>query len=134
MSGEISLRLGRRFRRVIVLGFLVIGLWVVALAGCGSEDKGGSGTSAVTALNADVPLSEEDIAKQAGFQHDGPIAYEYQGCQISVILPSPDYIQLYAEAGDTVITDPTGTIGAKIYDTPECVDSVGHALAKVELP
>jgi hypothetical protein len=94
----------------------------------------GSGSSEGTALNADAPLSKEEIARQAGFHHDGAIAYKYNGCQISVILPSPDYIQLYSEAGDTVVTDPTGTIGAKIYDTPRCVDSVGYALGKVELP
>lgn len=115
--------------RLIRSAIAFVGL-AALLVGCG-----GSGDSSSTVFNAEAELSEASIAQQAGFTpHSSGIGYEYEGCDVAVVLTDKQEIELYAGAGDTVVTDPTGSFGVKTEDSPVCVNALTIALKKVESP
>lgn len=99
------------------------------IGGCGS----GGGTTSTT---AEAP-SEATIIREAGFTTE--ISYgvpEITGpgrCRVIVVLNSPQEIDLYRSAGDTVVTDPTGTVGAKVDNERGCPRVIEESLRGVQV-
>jgi hypothetical protein len=118
-----EIQAGRRF-----LGSAAV---AVALAGAGLVGGcGGSGSSTSTSAST---VSVAVIAREAGFQPNDVTGYTGPaGCDVAEIFNTQQEIDLYRSAGDTVVTDPTGTIGAKVID-PGCVGPVANALLNVDL-
>lgn len=83
--------------RVRVLLF-VVGL---VLAGCGDDQRDYSEQEVISALH----LSSTD----------GGITYKTpSGCEAAVVLDSSEEVDLYGGAGDSLVTNPDGTVGVKV--------------------
>lgn len=100
---------------------------VVALAGCSDGATEAAPTPGQEALGGVVQWDEQAIVEHLGAQPIGDGAYTVDGCEISVVLKTPQEVALYADAGDPVATTPDGSGGVKT--TAECVDGLTEALA-----
>lgn len=80
-----------------------------------------------------VCYTEREIAELAGWQVDesGYSWVNARGCTVFVILNTTAEIALYQGAGDTVVTNPAGTVGAKVDTSPGCRSSLERDLRKV---
>lgn len=110
-------------------------LLAASLCGCGgSSDSNGYNRPSAP------KHSEEEIAAALGVHRDeSGIAWEdnAQECVASVIMTTPDQVKLYADAGDPVATNPSGTVGVKVgtyqgVDARMCFDRFQTALKKLE--
>jgi DNA primase large subunit len=99
------------------------------LAGCGRSADKAPNTSFNT--SGDARYTEEQVAKLAGFRTDGISYTGPNDCQVSVIMTTGTAIATYAEAGDPVVTNPSGTVGVKFYPDPGCRDALLAALRRV---
>jgi hypothetical protein len=100
----------------------------LAFAGCGE-------TAPSTSFNAasDPVYTEQQVADLAGFQStDDGMAWIGSGCQISVIMTTRASVEMYADAGDAVVTNPAGTVGVKFFPDPGCRVALLHALQDVK--
>jgi hypothetical protein len=104
-------------------------LFVLALAGCSESDSGTDG-----AILNPPAYTEQEIAEAALLSSKDGISYVSPGgCQVAVILDSPQEVQLYADAGDTVVTNPSGTVGLKIVGGPPgCLEAMAQNLKALE--
>ena len=83
--------------------------------------------------------SEERVAAALGLRRpDGHAAWhdDKQACVASRILLTRKDIKTYADAGDSVVTNPSGTVGVKVgafagVDKRMCFDRFEAALAKL---
>lgn len=83
--------------------------------------------------------SEEDVAAALGLRRPEPgMSWqdEARECVAAVILLDRKTIKLYAEAGDTVATDPSGSVGVKVVayagvDKRMCFERFEAALRKL---
>jgi hypothetical protein len=108
-----------------------VGAAVTAVLAVGSI-SGCSGSGSSTSTSVSAP-SKAAIAQQAGFEPNEVAGYTGPaGCDIAEIFNTPQEIDLYRGAGDTVVTDPSGSIGAKVVD-PGCAHPVELALERVDL-
>lgn len=95
--------------RLFLLAAIAPGL----LTACGGGDEGGGGKTTydkseiVTALD----LTESDNGLSYTFPRPGGGT-----CDIAVVLTSAQAVKLYADAGDTVATNPAETAGVKVVD------------------
>lgn len=98
---------------------------VVVLAGCSG---GASEPVEDPAPAAEARVWDEgEIVEHLGAEDLGDGVYTVDGCDIFVVLKTPQEVALYADAGDPVATTPDGTGGVKT--TAECVDTLTAALA-----
>lgn len=99
----------------------------LALAGCGNSQP-------ATSFNAgsDPVYTEQQVADLAGFHPtDGGIAWTGYGCDIAVIMTTRASVEMYADAGDPVVTNPSGTVGVKFSPDPGCRTVLLRALRRV---
>lgn len=114
---------------------LTIAVAVIAsAAGCGDGSSGSSDPGPVPAPKAHV--TEEDVMRLAQIvTNDGGLTYEHTptGCKMAVVLLGRGTVDLYAEAGDNVASNPDRTVGVKIVDKreQECHSALTEALATV---
>jgi hypothetical protein len=126
-------------RRPAIAALAVAG----ALAGCGDDGGGGNGTSGgeqTSTLRNATPRSEvvteEQVLRATGLRSiDNGLVYRTaSGCDVALILLDRQSVDLYAGAGDTVVTNPDGYVGLKLTVEPKderrCADELGRGLAK----
>lgn len=101
---------------------LVICLVCLTILGCGG------GPQSINS-RAGEP-TEEEVAAAAGLVRDGIPWRAEDGCEVSVILLGDGTVQLYADAGSTLITNAAGTIAFK-YGEPQCEATLTEAMSKV---
>jgi hypothetical protein len=67
---------------------------------------------------------------------DDGLSYQTaSGCDVSVVLTSGQEVELYAGAGDTVVTNPDGSAGVKTSgDEPDCLAELQRGLSKLTRP
>lgn len=104
------------------------------LAACGGASE--SDNDKPTIRNASPsPWTEAQVMRAAGLTtDDNGITYQTaSGCTASVVLTSRNAVDLYAGAGDTVVTNPDGTAGVKTSaDEPQCLAEFERGLAKLK--
>ena len=93
-------------KRLVPLSLLA----VVALVGCGSSE------STTTYTEQDIITATDLTLSDTGISYDTP-----SGCDAAVLLTNKNEVDLYADAGDTVVTNPDGTAGYKTSDDPVCI-------------
>lgn len=79
--------------------------------------------------------TEADVMNAAGLTtEDGGITYQTKsGCSVAVVLNTAAEVNLYASAGDTVVTNPSRTAGLKVVGaSPACIAELRGALAKLK--
>ncbi|MBA0126296.1 hypothetical protein H0B56_12160 [Haloechinothrix sp. YIM 98757] len=111
-------------------------LAALAVAGCSSDepadtDSTGDTNPAPATSEAPEPWTEEQIATHLDLtptETEGSYTYG-DACQIPVIMTTPQEVELYAEAGDTVATTPDGTAGVKIVG--DCEPDVSAQLEDI---
>jgi hypothetical protein len=102
----------------------------LCLVGCSDGESGTDG-----AILNPPAYTQQEIADAALLtSQDGGISYVSPGgCQVAVILDSPEAVQLYVDAGDTVVTNPAGTVGLKIVGGPPgCLEAMAQNLKALE--
>lgn len=117
---------------------------ILASAGCGgeepqSQDGGTATTEAPTdEMPAQADVTEQDIIDALGLTADDEgISYESaEGCQVAVVLDSPEEVAVYRDAGDTVATNAAGTVGVKIVgdDSGDCFGALSEKMTGVGEP
>jgi len=110
-------------------------LFVLAIAGCSDSQSGtDSSVSSGAVLNAPEYSAGEIIAAAKLTTNDGGLSYTSpDGCQVAVILDSQSAVDTYAMAGDTVVTNPSGTAGVKVVgSTPACLESLAKDLETLD--
>ena len=92
------------------------------------------GDPAEVIRNAPEYTEQEVTAAASLTSKDGGISYTNpEGCEVAVVLTSPDEIDLYASAGDTVVTNSSGTAGVKLVNaSPECQDAIAKSLRALD--
>lgn len=111
------------------VALLIVG--TMALAGCGGS---GGGSSDKTPDAATV-WNQSDIVKAVGLTSDGSGAWTFPAgttdCPVTVIMTTASQVSTYADAGDTVATNPARTAGVKITaeQTKTCQDAATKLLA-----
>jgi len=116
----------------------------VLLAGCGGDNDTAATGDKPTIRNAS-PWTEQQIIDALDLQHepiDGPkrparpgdLGMEtVSGCSVSVLMTDKASVDLYAGAGDTVVTNPAGTAGVKTSgDEPACLAELERGLATLK--
>lgn len=105
----------------------------VALAGCGGGDDAESGGRSFNA-EGDARYTEEQVADMAGLKlNDSGLSWSHGGCDIAVIMTTRATVELYASAGDAVVTNPAGDVGVKFSASdPGCREKLLAALEAVE--
>lgn len=104
---------------------------------------GASGAAQGAGYNkpAAAKYTQEQVAAALGLHRPEPGLSSWQDhsqqCVASVILLDRKQIKLYANAGDTVVTNPSGTVGVKVgayagVDKRMCFDRFEAALAKLD--
>jgi hypothetical protein len=102
------------------------------LAGCGGD---GDEEGAVPGP-APPEHTEAEVLEQANIvTRDGGLSYVHKpsGCHLAVVMIGRDLVDLYADAGDVVASNPDRTVGVKISESaerdPECHAALTEALA-----
>ena len=77
---------------------------------------------------------QEDISAHLGLDSNGYVKVPGSSttCEASVIMPNKTTVEVYADAGDLVATNPNGTAGVKVGSTGgerECLKFFTEALA-----
>lgn len=103
---------------------LTVGL-ALGVGGCG-------GSGGPTVANA-PRYSEDEIVQKLGLEPDGYGSWETaSGCYIAVVMNNSGTIDLYSDAGDTVVANGSKTAGVKIVNaSPSCVSEVKQAIARI---
>ncbi len=101
-----------------------------ALAGCGGG--GGGTTSAGGAKDGTVALSQ--LAEKIGLESNGQGEYRLGGCTAKAVFASPGAIEKAEEAGEKVVTDPTGHYGIEIEGRARCARVMEGAVAILNVP
>jgi hypothetical protein len=110
----------------------------VTTAACGSSSDGPSPSRPAEAVSAnasdDARYTEEQAARLAGFRadNDGLAWTGPNECQISVIMTTRGAIDMYASAGDAVVSNPAGDVGVKFHPEPGCRTALLAALRRVK--
>jgi hypothetical protein len=108
---------------------LPVVLAAVALAGCGG---GREATSGGGAKNGTVPLTQ--LAEKIGLESNGQGEYRLAGCTAKAVLASPGAIEKARQAGEKVVTDPTGRYGIEIEHRARCARLMEEAVAILNVP
>lgn len=107
------------------------------IAGCGGSDDPGNdsgGAKAKPTIRNAAPWTEQQVMDAAGLTSDDDgLSYSTSsGCNVSVVLTSKQAVDLYADAGSTVVTNPEGTAGVKTSgDEPDCLAELQRGLSKL---
>jgi len=99
---------------------------------CGGGDDEASGGGQSYNPDADARYTPAQVAKLAGFKPDPPAWVGPNGEQIAVIVTTRGEIELYASAGDPVVTNPAGDVGVKFFPEPGARAALLEALRKVK--
>jgi hypothetical protein len=96
--------------KAFVIAVTIVGV-LGLLAGCGDDDGGDGGSPS--------SVSEQDVVQALGLvPNEGGKRYSYSAlggrCKVTVVLTSPEEVDLYAEAGDPVAQNSDGTVGLKV--------------------
>lgn len=118
---------------------LLSAITATLLAGCGGSESAepksaAQDTNAPTIRNA-PRWDEQQVISAAGLvTDDGGINYHTNACdQIAVVLTSKNAVDLYAGAGDTVVTNPDGTAGVKVISADKtCLSELQRNLAQLK--
>lgn len=119
------------------LAAIPLALALVAIGCGGDSDESGdppATNSGGAILNA-PQYSAQDVIDAARLStNDSGLSYTSpEGCQVAVILDSANAVNTYASAGDTVVTNPSGTAGVKVVgSTPECLQSLAEDLQALD--
>ncbi|HUR86331.1 MAG TPA: hypothetical protein VMY78_13400 [Solirubrobacteraceae bacterium] len=120
--------MARRFYPRVAAALVSTALLV---AGCGGESE--SSNSKPTIRNADpARWTEQQVIDAAGLSTtNNGISYATEsGCRVAVILTSASAVEVYAGAGDTVVTNPDGTAGVKTSGADrQCLAELERGLA-----
>jgi hypothetical protein len=104
-------------------------VFAVVLAGCGG---GGDTTSAGGAKDGAVANSQ--LAQKIGLESNGENQYRLGGCTAKAVLSSPGAIKKAKEAGQKIVTDPTGVYGIEIEEGGRCARVMKEAVAILNVP
>ena len=107
---------------------LIAGMAVMTLVGCGGSEK----TQSV--VHNQDKWTEQQVVDVAGLAiSEGGNSYTTPLCdQIAVVLLGKNSVDLYVSAGDTIITNPDGTVGIKaIGPSQQCIDSLKRDLGQL---
>jgi hypothetical protein len=109
-------------------------LLVLVLAGCSEDGSGGGSASTDGAILNAPEFSQQEIIQAAGLTTEDGISYTSpDGCQVAVILDSPNAVNTYASAGDTVVTNPSASAGVKVVGGPPgCLDTLARDLKALD--
>jgi hypothetical protein len=101
----------------------------VLLGGCGGggEKTGPGGATGGTVANS-------QLAQKIGLESNGAGEYRLGGCTAKRVLSSPGAIQRARQAGEKVVTDPTGAYGIVIEDNARCEQVMEEAVAILNVP
>jgi hypothetical protein len=109
---------------------IIIAAAAVLVAGCGGSSDA-KPTGAVPAPSA-PEYTEQKVMQRANIiTKDNGITYNHKpsGCQLAAILIGSEMVAMYADAGDTVASNPDRTVGVKITDDPPCHQKLTAELA-----
>lgn len=59
-------------------------------------------------------MTEADLRKHLGVDEMGVVKVKGKTCEAAVVMTSPSQVQMYADAGDLVVTNPDGNLGVKV--------------------
>ena len=107
----------------------------VLLAGCGSDAMPDANSTPGPTIRNASPWTEAQVMQAAGLttDDDGLSYSTASGCSVSVVMTDAATVELYAGAGDTVVTNPAGTAGVKTSgDEPECLAELERGLAALK--
>jgi len=107
----------------------------VAFSGCGSSD--GPQADKPTIRNNPGPdkWTEAQVVEAAGLTtEDGGLSYETKsGCSVAVVMTNARTVEVYAGAGDTVVTNPDGTAGLKTGGSDQkCLAELQRGMATLK--
>lgn len=110
---------------------------ILLIGGCGGNDTPASQSAKPTIRNAEPEehWTEQQVMDAAGLTtEDGGITYQTaSGCSASVVLTNKSAVEVYAGAGDTVVTNPAGTAGVKTSaNEPGCLAEFERGLAALK--
>lgn len=115
-------------RSVAVAGVLI------AVAGCGGGDSGGTSTSGGSGSSAKVsraaPTEQQIIDGLKLTTDDNGLTYKSpEGCEVAQVMSGAGTVETYRSAGDTVATNRDGTAGVKLVAQPaSCVADLSRKL------
>ena len=90
-------------------------LGLVLITGCAGNDADDPGTNEPGSLGLpEGHIDDQALAAFLGANRSDDVRFPEGLCPVSVYLTSHDDIELYADAGDVVATDPTQTVGVKV--------------------
>lgn len=116
-------------RRHLSMLAVVAAIAVSALAGCG----GGAGSTAAGGAK-DGTVAVSQLAQKIGLESNREGEYRLGGCTAKAVLSSPAAIAKAKDAGETVVTDPTGHYGIEIEDRVRCARMMKEAVAILNVP
>lgn len=111
---------------------LLVGLFSIALAGCGNDDV-------KPAATAGKVWNESEIAEAVGIKarENGVGKYfvtaEGVECDAPAVMKTAQAVQMYKKAGDAVATNPEETAGVKIVAREQraCLEEASRLLEKL---
>ncbi|MGH2959899.1 MAG: hypothetical protein ACRDKE_09855 [Solirubrobacterales bacterium] len=125
---------------------LVLALVCVALAGCGGQDNASSSSSqsandqVIKSAEAE-DVSDQQVADAFGEKFDEQDSFDFKAangddCSMVIVLHGKQQIELYRNAGDTVLVNPAGSVGVKIVpfggsSSEACAKAAADALEKL---
>lgn len=92
---------------------------LVLVTGCGGSEASGDEASKPAAREKPAAPTRFDASEIANYLHlknDTYTAPNGQQCDVAVVLTSADEVEMYADAGDAVAMNPSGTAGVKVVD------------------
>lgn len=103
---------------------------------CDQAEGGGSeGTTRNIPEASEADVAKHIVKETGGIYENGTVtlaSYDTGDfyCESSVIMVDAGSVAMYADAGDPVATDPSGTVGVKISsnDQPKCAEAFRSAL------
>ncbi len=130
--GDGNSRAPRKLRIAILTTALLTAS--VLLGGCGGGNNGSDSDDPKPTIRNASPWTEQQVIAAAGLTTDNGLSYESAACdQVAVILTSKNAVDTYAEAGDTVVTNPDGTAGVKVIGADAaCLADLERGLAGLE--